>query len=361
MLTKRLLNILTAVGFIFLVLICFMHGQVYPNDCDARKGNGPWHKTTMWTINAMISGIVLLLTYTAFCYSELQNRYQKVTEETDNIKCKIAQLEERHQNEAKQSEILKSKNRRLQESIQERNADNEQLEFEILYLKERLNEDAKKTETFISKNEELQKRLNTEAGDKSRIQLNLLLEPDKLVEEFIELYRNDWTKALEWFRKAQESEHDSIKILLNAMEDIYHACMLRAQTERDTLIRQRKTGQTTRDQHLCAESIVLLLKVTAYQKQNVSAVLPQIIQSVGAKHLDTVNASCWKKYVERCIKICWFMSIQYPPMMLYFGAKEYSNPLAVKYEYTVQPAISLYESGPLLLKGVTSSGSSLIC
>lgn len=61
-------------------------------------------------------------------------------------------------------------------------------------------------------------RLNTEAGDKSRIQLNLLLEPDKLVEEFIELYRNDWTKALEWFRKAQESEHDSIKILLNAME-----------------------------------------------------------------------------------------------------------------------------------------------
>ena len=81
----------------------------------------------------------------------------------------------------------------------------------------------------------------------------------------------------------------------------------------------------------------------------------------GAKHLDTVNASCWKKYVERCIKICWFMSIQYPPMMLYFGAKEYSNPLAVKYEYTVQPAISLYESGPLLLKGVTSSGSSLIC
>ena len=61
-------------------------------------------------------------------------------------------------------------------------------------------------------------RLHTEAGDKSRIQLNLLLEPDQLVEEFIELYRNDWNDALGWFRKAQKSEYDSNTILLNAME-----------------------------------------------------------------------------------------------------------------------------------------------
>ena len=61
-------------------------------------------------------------------------------------------------------------------------------------------------------------RLHTEAADNSRFKFNLLVEPDKVVEEFIELYRNDWTNALEWFRKAQKSEHDSIKILLNVME-----------------------------------------------------------------------------------------------------------------------------------------------
>ena len=61
-------------------------------------------------------------------------------------------------------------------------------------------------------------RLHTGAADNSRFKFNLLLEPDKVVEEFIELYKNDWANALEWFRKAKKSEHDSIKILLNGME-----------------------------------------------------------------------------------------------------------------------------------------------
>ena len=75
-----------------------------------------------------------------------------------------------------------------------------------------------------------------------------------------------------------------------------------------------------------------------------------IIFFKGEKHFDSVNTNCWKKYIERCIRLCWFMSIQYPPMMLDFGPKTDFNPFAVNYEYTVQPAILLYESGPLLLK-----------
>lgn len=94
-------------------------------------------------------------------------------------------------------------------------------------------------------------------------------------------------------------------------------------------------------------------KTSTYSKN--IFILYSIIFFKGEKHFDLVNTNCWKKYIERCIRLCWFMSIQYPPMMLDFGPKTDFNPFAVNYEYTVQPAILLYESGPLLLKRTTSS------
>uniref|UniRef100_A0A194AN19 Mitochondria-eating protein C-terminal domain-containing protein n=1 Tax=Pinctada fucata TaxID=50426 RepID=A0A194AN19_PINFU len=75
--------------------------------------------------------------------------------------------------------------------------------------------------------------------------------------------------------------------------------------------------------------------------------------------------SCIKfcpKYTRKCLELCWYMSIQDPPIFMDFSAKSGANYDATNWrEYTkkgtevdfmVWPALFLHKDGPLLSKGV---------
>ena len=65
-------------------------------------------------------------------------------------------------------------------------------------------------------------------------------------------------------------------------------------------------------------------------------------------------------YVEACIKLCWFMSVQDPPLSLYNKlSKVFDSDIFSDYtdsgkymDFVVWPALYLYDGGPILRKGV---------
>ncbi|KAK3582894.1 hypothetical protein CHS0354_009700 [Potamilus streckersoni] len=71
--------------------------------------------------------------------------------------------------------------------------------------------------------------------------------------------------------------------------------------------------------------------------------------------------SC-KTYIEECVKLCWLMQIQTPPVCIDLKtAKSQAFPKDTYREFTskgkhiafvVWPALFLHDSGPLLVKGV---------
>ena len=69
-----------------------------------------------------------------------------------------------------------------------------------------------------------------------------------------------------------------------------------------------------------------------------------------------------KKYISRCVELCWLMRIQDPPCALSWAIpsdKRFNSEMFKFYlttgqevAYVVWPAMYLYESGPLVMKGV---------
>lgn len=70
-----------------------------------------------------------------------------------------------------------------------------------------------------------------------------------------------------------------------------------------------------------------------------------------------------KPFIESCTEMCWFMTMQQPPMVFYFGGHKKNTQLERDYfqfytksgsllDFVVWPALKLHENGPLLRKGV---------
>lgn len=87
-----------------------------------------------------------------------------------------------------------------------------------------------------------------------------------------------------------------------------------------------------------------------------------LLQEVGQKLQSIAQSDSFRvnNYINRCISVLWLMVIQDPPLSLYWPQGN-SFDSQNFYEYTdkgnfvdfsVWPALRLYEGGPLLSKGV---------
>ncbi|KAK3580469.1 hypothetical protein CHS0354_035513 [Potamilus streckersoni] len=168
--------------------------------------------------------------------------------------------------------------------------------------------------------------------------------PEKLLEQFSEIYDNEWTDGFEYLTKVEGCrEQSSIQHLLSILEFQKGDELVLKETEKKLHEHRGKSP------HQC---LALITKV--------------IGQKLLKNGFENKVYGALDKYIQGCIRICWFMCVRNPQMHLYFGQnlrkegrRYFEDKRFVSYKrsgkyvkYFVWPAVFLHEDGPMLKKGV---------
>ncbi|XP_053389736.1 uncharacterized protein LOC128552714 [Mercenaria mercenaria] len=217
--------------------------------------------------------------------------------------------------------------------------------------------------------------------------------PTKLAEEYSELYDNEWTNAYECLQKSKKSEEDIQTILTNIIKEAYSVCGYIGKRQ-DTVIRSEllspgdsysnetldKGSQTrkksarqsapekskdTKDKSKGESlSAVQSKTISELRKQTVTSSASNVISyfKTHPQFKEWFATSSLDSYSVRCIKICWLMNIQNPPVYMEKEVKPGSEFDTSKYKsytkagkklaFVVWPALFLHEGGAILTKGV---------
>ncbi|KAL3879697.1 hypothetical protein ACJMK2_031984 [Sinanodonta woodiana] len=202
--------------------------------------------------------------------------------------------------------------------------------------------------------------------------------PGKLLEQFSQIYDNEWTDGFEYLTGVEECrEQTSIQQLLLILKDIYNECLKSTRKQRKKLQRAvcaylGVSGEFQKDEELILKETEK--KLHAYRATRPEECFARITKVIGEnllkKEYDNKVYVALNKYIQGCIRVCWFMCVRNPPMHLYFGqnlrkdgrryfddTKFVSYTRSGKYvKFIVWPAVFLHEDGPMLKKGVAQGG-----
>lgn len=204
----------------------------------------------------------------------------------------------------------------------------------------------------------------------------------KLAEGFSELYDNEWTDVVEVIRtppkgkklttKEEEIlEEKCITFLVEFAKIAYNNCRKKAKDDLDSM--KKIVVKTTEP------SLDVTKRCKDFMKSRMSASeesLQQVTKQIGEKVKDEIGKGeiphfkefnerlkksvHYDRYSDNCVKLCWFMCLQDPPVVMmaditpestkdHFRAYTRSGPYL---GFIVWPALFLHKDGPLLYKGV---------
>ncbi|XP_071127873.1 uncharacterized protein [Mytilus edulis] len=184
--------------------------------------------------------------------------------------------------------------------------------------------------------------------------------PMKLGDQFSELYENEWTDAFSDIMDCTNlklSEIETIDVLLNILKEIYNICL--------EDIEEQLSGHKKLVHGFSDDEIEPFLKTAKESvKTNAANYIPllsrKIISSTSTCKIVAKYKDFSFKYIENCVKICYFAAVQNPPMVIDFepgqmfdkqSYREYTRSGTVV-EYLVWPVLYLHKGGPILSKGV---------
>ncbi|KAK3580468.1 hypothetical protein CHS0354_035512 [Potamilus streckersoni] len=202
--------------------------------------------------------------------------------------------------------------------------------------------------------------------------------PATLLEQFSEIYDNEWSRAFEYLIKDDSNREEIIRRLLNILQEIYAKCQeyTKKQIEdlTDNISAYLRLYQEAKDQVVLKETEKGLLE---HRSRNYDINLDHVTKDV-RRHLqvqpDGRGHDSLENYIQKCIRICWLMCIKCPQIHLDFGVTPadegqlddvndfplyFNTTKFVSYmragmyvEYIVWPAVYLHKDGPILKKGV---------
>ncbi|KAK3580471.1 hypothetical protein CHS0354_035515, partial [Potamilus streckersoni] len=208
----------------------------------------------------------------------------------------------------------------------------------IVQLKSTISEFEKLVEELKTEKQTLLTRLSEMSsvkpthGDPNGADLSDPNRPDKLVEQFSELYDNQWTDSFQVLcERLGLSDEDAIQILLKIMMTVYDLCRQQVECQNKKLCRA-------------------LSAFTGIEK------IGDSLQSLVGSD---VYIAC-QDYIAECIRVCWLMCINLPSMYISAETEEVFNPdlytsytkSGTKMSYVVWPALFQCENGPKLKKGI---------
>ncbi|KAK3607092.1 hypothetical protein CHS0354_026300 [Potamilus streckersoni] len=270
---------------------------------------------------------------------ELQKRLKRREEEVINLNRDCSQL--------------RTRNEELQRNLSSREEDVITLHRDCSQLRTRLSQIAAMQLTEGNPN-------IADLSDQNR--------PDKLAEQFSELYDNQWTDCYQVLTdNLGKTEEDSIKILLKIVKTSYDICLDGSKniltTTKDILFAFTGRSDKEPDQALDALIQEILHKLKSHRTKSFKAaptnieeeIRVQLLSMIGKPETDACDC-----FIEECIRTCWLMCIKDPPMYIfcdkeavfdknkYMEYTEMGNGVA----YVVWPALYLHKDGPLMRKGV---------
>ncbi|XP_053400604.1 uncharacterized protein LOC128557337 [Mercenaria mercenaria] len=196
----------------------------------------------------------------------------------------------------------------------------------------------------------------TDLSDKNR--------PTKLAERCAELYDNQWTDAFDILDKYFDTEENVIGALLEILQDTMTFCIKRAHEQMEELGRELKFA----DQHGNGDVSADVRKLFKDCRKAVAPVAVGNLYTMYESRLKRSTDNSLRtalevsSYTSECLEICWFMTIQDPPVAfapLLRKGSSFNTDLYKPYtssgtniDYVVWPPLLLHESGPILAKGV---------
>ncbi|KAL3879564.1 hypothetical protein ACJMK2_031858 [Sinanodonta woodiana] len=253
-----------------------------------------------------------------------------------------------------------------------RQSNTEAQKREIAQLKSRISDFKKQVEELKTEKQSLVTRLSKICsvkltdGNPNIADLSDPNRPDKLADQFSELYDNQWTDS---FEKLHErlgfSEKNAIEILLKIVLTTYDICMHQVEHQNKTLENALSlfTGVKGTDQ--ANESVIQesLFNLRTFRAKHYFLDKEDFQRKIEDSLHGTISSnecSACESYIAECIKICWQMCVKYPSM--YMSAKtntDFDHGLYTSYttagehvSYVVWPVLFQYEEGPMLKRGI---------
>ncbi|XP_045211920.2 uncharacterized protein LOC123563272 isoform X2 [Mercenaria mercenaria] len=247
----------------------------------------------------------------------------------------------------------------------------------IKSLQEQLSQERVEKKKEIAEKEDALKRLSAimssrlKDGNPNVADLNDQNRPTKIGEQFSELYDNQWTDAygvIETYFDQQKNESEIIGMLLDILEQCFKFCKDKANdqlthlnddvkklvlivTKKDTKLIGDLMQRIKEERKLCAvDEQPKYSEIASTTKEHFSA------KETKADFLDNLTVI---QFTQECLKLCWLMVIQDPPMSMILKHTENVHEEFKAYKnrgkhvsFVVWPALLLEEAGSLISKGI---------
>lgn len=318
---------------------------------------------------------------------------------SDGVKHKTQEIIRSHENFRKDIltktesavQYAKYTNRPQQFNLENNSKDNDVIQFNasLSKLLKCLDEDKTNFENKMvneikilkEENEGLQTRLSKVAGSRltegnpSITNLGDPNRPMKIAEMYSELYDNEWTDMMDKFENAKKKQKGPkvLQALYSTLVGCYQLCITKSTALEEKVKEIIQSAAKVFMIKGLEEEVINQAK--PMRKQHAETAAEQLLKEIRSpkdqsamKHLkvdkDVMKDILPTVFFEKCIKLCWMMIMQDPPMILQEGPKpgstydrnifrEYTSS-GTKVEFTIWPALMLNEGGPLLVKGVVS-------
>lgn len=187
--------------------------------------------------------------------------------------------------------------------------------------------------------------------------------PTKIAEKFSELYDNQWTDAYEAAERLfkDQKEEQRIKILLQLLMDVNKFCLQEFKNQDSAIVSFLLRSSKSKTE--VPTEIVTGIK--EYWKYRAEECIPELTEKYLQKDATSLVkklANVAKEFTKGCVSVCWLMAHQDPKVVFHLNVQRLEVPDGTFYkaytqsgkqvDYTVWPALLLYEGGPVLAKGV---------
>ncbi|KAL3878226.1 hypothetical protein ACJMK2_030593 [Sinanodonta woodiana] len=278
---------------------------------------------------------------------KLSSVLKKTEQESFEQKNEISKLKKRGENMDRELESFKAhlqqKERQLQEQILATTKANAEKDDALTRLSRLMGQQMSEGNPNI-----------TDLSDQNR--------PSKLGERYSELYDNEWTNAFEVLTdNFGKNDKEAIDVLRTILFESYTRAL-------DFSISQLKeaesklSGSTKGVGNECKR---LLKEARKHINiKDADSVLENVLEVILSKVVDRSQKreTTLRIYTKECFLLCWYMSIQDPPVVLVevptkgsrFDTNIYKHYInsGDTVDYVVWPALFLHKGGPLLTKGV---------
>ncbi|KAK3607090.1 hypothetical protein CHS0354_026298 [Potamilus streckersoni] len=192
--------------------------------------------------------------------------------------------------------------------------------------------------------------------------------PDKLAEQFSELYDNLWTDCFQnMVDYLEKTEEEAVQILLTIIKTAYDISLERSKNITKSAKEALETlvGKSDEEPEKVGDTLIqeTLHKLKSYRTKNFRTApkyIAMIIEETLLEKIGKQLITTCRIYIDECVRISWLMCIKDPPMYIFCEKEDvFDKNRFVEYtkkgtavSYVVWPVLYLHYNGPLMRKGV---------